>query len=240
MEPEVTSQIPIAWFHQATPEFQVPERVTVIPPLGNQFSGLRARVCYVLWRTAKERVTWPVGKLRGPAGAVPKWAIAEPWCGGSEGVRRARELREFGFELAVVDVAGTDSTVYQLTRPLEAHEELARDNDGAYTRLTFGGQPAAMAASMRPPHVPPAAPCAAATSTGKPVVIQVGVWSPAGISPGPLFATADTFGAFLRRKLHLVEEALAVPDPAVAEVAAQVLEKSGRSVVRGWQCVESR
>ncbi|MCH9647801.1 MAG: hypothetical protein K0U98_06150 [Deltaproteobacteria bacterium] len=58
--------------------------------------GAKARVYHLLRIAQERRLQLPLGRHLAPAGEVPRHIIVEPWSGGSEGMRRVRELRALG------------------------------------------------------------------------------------------------------------------------------------------------
>ena len=71
----------------------------VLLPTGVRITGSKARV-YEALRLARDTAhCFCVGQQLAPAGWVPVWVFREPWCGGSAGDRRLRDLRQLGVQL---------------------------------------------------------------------------------------------------------------------------------------------
>jgi hypothetical protein len=114
-------------FHQVQQPFELPNAVAL--PSGERFEGGRARVYWLLRLTANRSFEHSVGLKRGPAGWVPDFLLLEPWAGGSEGKRRLRELRDYGFDYqherfqAEGSDGAANTMLYRLTRdPLAGGE----------------------------------------------------------------------------------------------------------------------
>lgn len=138
-------------YFQVPQPFDLPEAATA--PDGRVFTGHRARVYWLLRITRERGHRHPVGRHLGPPGAVPVHLLREPWSGGQSGGRRARELREYGCELAIEpfeppDGRGSATTMYSLTRDPIAGDAAAADPG---RRSEAGGPPTQAAPRLLAP-----------------------------------------------------------------------------------------
>jgi hypothetical protein len=131
-------------YRQYRKPFALPDSATLA---GTTFTGCRARVYHLLRITAERQARHPIGPWSGPPGWVPVFLLVEPWSGGSEGTRRARELRE------------------RYACPIEISDFEAPDGSESTTKLyRLAGAPIAAVPTMRP-HGPRATPEGASRGT---------------------------------------------------------------------------
>lgn len=120
----------------------MPEEVTL--PSGRRLTGTKAKVYEVL-RLAKETAhVFRVGQAYAPPGWVPVWVFREPWCGGSAGDRRLRELKRVGvaLESKQFNPGGTSPDSLSWIWRLKDGCEQAGASPGARSRRSVNQAPA--------------------------------------------------------------------------------------------------
>lgn len=79
---------------EGTAPFELPDELVL--PSGRHLAGAKARIYWLLKKTAVDGLQHRIGAEVGPAGWVPNYYLTKAWSGGHAGDRRLRDLRELG------------------------------------------------------------------------------------------------------------------------------------------------
>lgn len=79
-------------------------------------SNARTRVHLALKQARKNRLEIAGERVQTKAGWVPGWTLSRPEVGGTEGLRRLRELRKDGVDIEMRRIDGSMAFEYRLAR----------------------------------------------------------------------------------------------------------------------------
>lgn len=91
---------------EGTAPFELPDEVAL--PGGRHLAGAKARIYWLLKKTAVDGLQHRIGAEVGPPGWVPNYYLTKAWSGGHAGDRRLRDLRNLGVRI--------DQTVFESDR----------------------------------------------------------------------------------------------------------------------------
>lgn len=211
--------------------FDLPDAVEL--PSGRHLAGAKARIHYLLKRTAIEGIRHRIGAEIGPPGWVPGYYLRRAWSGGNAGDRRARDLRELGVGIEIREFDSpsrgeTRTFLYRWTHdPAAAVRSASHAESSPQARGGLMGRfPTESRSSGRPGSVEAPGSLRFWTSIGRPGAVEMATVNPFSAHGHPLAVPRTLFA----RRVHGLERTEALEEYR-SELRARWVEGSLRRLV---------